>query len=81
MGTTGHQRAHDRELPPEWALTCPQGHVSVKPVDGHFWCPFCHKSDAWPGDGTCDELVDQRTGERLDREALRALELTASEEG
>lgn len=77
MGTTSPQI---EETPPKWAITCPQGHSSVKPVDGHFWCRFCHKSDHWPGDGRYDELVDQRTGDRLDREALRAIEQSEPED-
>lgn len=54
-------------------LVCPNGHSSWKPVDGHFWCPYCEQG-AWGCDGDFDRVYDRLRDELLDREAVRALE-------
>jgi hypothetical protein len=54
-------------------LQCPVGHSDWKPINGHFWCGHCEQSD-WGRDGSFDEVVDAKTGERLDREDVRELE-------
>lgn len=52
-------------------LQCPIGHSGWEPVNGHFWCPACER---WSGDGSFDRVRDAKTGETLDREAVRDLE-------
>ena len=53
-------------------LVCPAGHSNWKPINGHFWCPSCDKH--WDRDGDFELVRDGKTGERLDRTAVRALE-------
>ena len=54
-------------------LRCPVGHAGWKPINGHFWCPYCERN--WDGrDGDFELVEDVKTGERLDREDVRALE-------
>lgn len=63
-------------VPRRWQLTCPRGHANWEAIDSSFWCRSCEEHD-WPGDGRFSKVEDQRTGERLDREAVRELHLAA----
>lgn len=54
-------------------LQCPRGHCGWKPIDSAFWCPECERH--WDDvDGAFDEVYDAKTGDRLDRTAVRELE-------
>jgi hypothetical protein len=56
-----------------YRLQCPNGHSNWEPIDGHFWCESCEKH--WDDtDGTFQRVVDAKTGDELDREAVRELE-------
>jgi hypothetical protein len=59
-------------LPP-YALRCPHGHSSWEPIDGHFTCRACSRSER-DTDGTFQEVHNVQTGETLDREELAQLE-------
>lgn len=52
-------------------LRCPRDHSGWKPINGGFWCPACERRFE---DGAFKQVRDAKTGERLDREAVRALE-------
>ena len=52
-------------------LQCPRGHSNWQPIDGHFLCRQCEN---WKGEGRFDEVIDAKTGGRLDREDVRELE-------
>lgn len=56
-----------------YQVTCPRGHTNWEPVNGSFWCESCSRHD-WDHDGRYDHLVNQRTGEDLDRDDVRELE-------
>lgn len=67
------------ELPPH-VLRCPHGHTSFQPVDGHFWCQRCARSDRLETDGSFQHVENVQSGERLDREDVRELEQRAQKE-
>lgn len=63
------------ELPP-WALRCPNGHTKWQAINGHFWCRSCAEGH-WKTDGTFEKVENADTGELLDREDVRELEMQA----
>lgn len=58
-------------------LRCPRGHAGWKPINGHFWCPACERRFE---DGAFARVEDAKTGEMLDRTAVRRLEEQVSDE-
>ena len=52
-------------------LQCPRRHSSWEPVNGGFWCASCERRFE---SGAFELVRDAKTGEMLDREAVRALE-------
>jgi hypothetical protein len=69
---TSAQTLSSREGDPA-RLRCPNGHAGWKPINGHFWCPYCERN--WDGcDGDFQQVRDVKTGDRLDRTDVRKLE-------
>lgn len=66
-------QAHRLRADDPHRLVCPRDHSGWEPVNGHFWCEACARSD-WPGDGSFDRVEDKLTGDMLDREDVRDLE-------
>lgn len=57
---------HDRR---KWR--CPRGHMSWEPTNNHFWCKAC--SDGWDVDPEFAELVNDATGEMLERDEVELI--------
>jgi len=69
----GAMRHHALQDDDPHRLTCPAGHSSWKPIDGHFWCPRCERNSS-DRMGAFERVVDQLTGDELDRGDVRELE-------
>ena len=50
-----------------WRYTCPVGHRSWEPVNGHFWCSKCAKNYGDEVEPEFDQLRDRKTHELLSR--------------
>lgn len=54
---------------------CPNGHAgsSIEPTNNHWWCRSCARAAKRGSDVTpeFDELLDQKTGDRLVRDDVR----------
>lgn len=48
--------------------TCPEGHVDWSPTNNHLWCATCRRQYEHGRDVDPEhyELIDQKTGERVD---------------
>jgi len=53
-----------------WRYTCPNGHRSWEPVNGHFWCAKCSQNYGDDVDPEFGELRDRKTGELLERDEV-----------
>jgi len=67
MGPKEVVRIEDRQ--DRWRFVCPNGHRSWEPTNHHFWCQYCARSDE--ADGVFHELLDKKTGAKLDRDRVR----------
>ena len=59
-----------------WRYTCPVGHRSWEPVNGHFWCAQCAQNYEDDVEPEFDQLHDRKTNALLDRGEVR-LQTTA----
>lgn len=62
-------RIEDRQ--DRWRFVCPRGHRSWEPTNHHFWCQQCATSE--DVDGVFHELLDRKTGAKLERERVRLM--------
>jgi len=54
-----------------WRFLCPRGHRTWEPTNHHFWCQLCARRD--DADGVFHELLDKKTGAKLERERVRLM--------
>ena len=62
-------RIEDRQ--DRWRFVCPRGHRSWEPTNHHFWCQQCAANK--DVDGVFYELLDKKTGAKLEREYIRLM--------
>lgn len=67
----------DRSIPAQrWRYTCPHGHLSWAPTNNHLWCKACRQvnENGRNLDPEHYELIDQKTGERINWARVRLVE-------
>ncbi|MFB6299102.1 MAG: hypothetical protein ABEH65_02460, partial [Halobacteriales archaeon] len=59
-------------IPKKWRFVCPKGHSNWFPIDGVFRCQTCAEQARLDPEiePEFEQLKDQETGERVDREQI-----------